>query len=368
MHSRKRIKSILLIISALLTIKCSNVIERNKVVSINEFNEQISIISKSCHEIRNDIYPMFMGIKDSLLVLCDVKSDPHVYVYRLPDLEYLGHFGSQGKGPADLQDPVFWGQFEVNQGSPKAWFYQTNAMRYSLIDIYNAITENGNNCLDKEIVLPPHIGSAVNLISLDEVKIIASGRVSQGEFMIYNLTTKKTEWQPFLVDFNKQFMESIKKLNMLNSYKQGIIKSKPDGTHFVKVFGYVPVIDVYNDEAELCFSIIKDGYKKPTINKNKRQFEPDTRVYYTNVFLSDTYIYALNQNCNLQELSDGNSKDVEIDIFSWKGEPLYKIKLNEGIGALAPFAVDEINKSIYTVNPKSPDDYFSVFDISQLVY
>jgi hypothetical protein len=364
----KTSKIFLILIPTMFYIGCSDVINRGKVISFKEFNNQITVSGKSCSEIRNDIYPMFMGIKDSVLVFCDIKVDPHVYVYSLPHLKYLGSFGSQGKGPVDLHDPVFWGQFDNNPHSIKAWFYQSNAMRYSLIDVKKATSGHEYTKFDKQIILPPHIGNAVNIVSINENTIVASGRVSEGEFMIYNTSTKKTMWKPFLIDFNKQFMDNIKKAKMFNSYKQGIIKAKPDGTRFVKVFGYVPVIDVYNDKAELIFSIIQDGYKKPDINTKDRHFEPETSVYYTNVFLSDKYIYALNQNCNLQELSEGGCKDVEIHMFSWKGEPLYKIKLNEGIGALAPFAVDEINKNIYTVNPKSQDDYFSVFDIGKIEY
>ncbi len=364
----KNERIVLILILTLLSIRCSDIINREKVVSFKEFKNQISVSGKSCSEIKDDIYPMFMGIKDSILVLCDIQSDPHVYVYSLPYLKFLGSFGSQGKGPVDLLDPVFWGQFENNPHSQKAWFYQPNAMRYSLIDIQKATSGKDYTEFDKQIILPPHIGTAVNIILLDENTIVASGRVSEGEFMIYNTSTKRTEWKPFLIDFDKQFMDDIKKAKMFNSYKQGIIKAKPDGTRFVKAFGYIPVIDVYNNKAELIFSIIQDSYRKPDINAKNKQFEPETRVYYTNVFLSDKCIYALNQNCTLQELSEGSCTDVEIHMFSWTGDPLYKIILNESIGSLAPFAVDELNNSIYVVNPKSQDDYLSVFDIGDMEY
>jgi DNA-binding beta-propeller fold protein YncE len=55
-------------------------------------------------------------------------------------------------------------------------------------------------------------------------------------------------------------------------------------------------------------------------------------------------------------------------MFSWTGDPLYKIVLNEGIGAMAPFAVDELNKNIYVVNPQKMNDYLSVFDIGEIEY
>lgn len=359
----------LLLIPVFLNFGGPDFTQRGKIVSFNEFHNQISLSGKTCSEIRDDIFPMFLGIKDSILVLCDVQSDPHVYVYSLPNLTYLGSFGSQGAGPGELLDPLFWGQFENSPQSQKAWFYQPNTMRYSLIDIQKAISGNDYTKFDKQIKMPSQIENAVNIISIDENTIVASGRVSEGEFMIYNTLTEETRWMPFLIDFNKTFMDEIKNARMFNSYKQGIFKIKPDGTRFVKAFGYVPIIDVYNEKADLIFSIIQDGYRKPRINTNQNNhFAPETRVYYTDVFLSDKCIYALNQNCTLQELSEGKGGNVEIHMFSWTGDPLYKIVLNEISGAMAPFAVDELNKNIYVVNPQKMNDYLSVFDIGEIEY
>ena len=359
----------LLLIPVFLNFGGPDFTQRGKIVSFNEFHNQISLSGKTCSEIRDDIFPMFLGIKDSILVLCDVQSDPHVYVYSLPNLTYLGSFGSQGAGPGELLDPLFWGQFENSKQSQKAWFYQPNTMRYSLIDIQKAISGNDYTKFDKQIKMPSQIENAVNIISIDENTIVASGRVSEGEFMIYNTLTEETRWMPFLIDFNKTFMDEIKNARMFNSYKQGIFKIKPDGTRFVKAFGYVPIIDVYNEKADLIFSIIQDGYRKPRINTNQNNhFAPETRVYYTDVFLSDKCIYALNQNCTLQELSEGKGGNVEIHMFSWTGDPLYKIVLNEISGAMAPFAVDELNKNIYVVNPQKMNDYLSVFDIGEIEY
>jgi hypothetical protein len=47
-----------------------------------------------------------------------------------------------------------------------------------------------------------------------------------------------------------------------------------------------------------------------------------------------------------------NCNSVEIYCFDWSGNPIKNFQLNESIGMLSPFAVDEENKNIYIVSPK----------------
>jgi hypothetical protein len=237
-----------------------------------------------------------------------------------------------------------------------------NLMKLSLIDINKALTSSTYEP-EKVIRMPPQIGSAVNIISLDDNIFIGSGNKSDGEFFIYNASTKKLEWKNFFIDYDENFMELLIKSDKLDEYKRGIIKIKPDGSRFVKAFTFIPIIDIYNQDGKIEFSLILKNHEKPNINLKVKQFEGSTKVYYENVFLTDNYIYALNRNCNLEDYSKNICKDAEIHVYSWDGNAVCKYKLNEGIGPVAPFVVDEANKRVYTVNPKDDNDYYSVFEI-----
>lgn len=343
-------------------VSCSEeLIIRDNTIEVTHFEKNISLEAVNCPSMKDDIFPLTMGINRDVLLLCDGMSDPHLYLYNLPSLEFLGEYVSQGKGPSEMLDPIFWGQFVDDENSLGAWFYEPNRMRYSLID-FNNLIDSGTVTPLKTYIMPPQLGAAVNLINIDNY-IIAGGRCTSGEFLKYTPDTKEKEFRPFIVEFSSSFMKDLSRSGLMKNLKQGVLKVKPDGSHFVKAYSYLPIIDIYDHNAELKFSIINDKLIKPDINFSKKLFNPNTRVYNTNVFLTDRFIYVANNNCSLQELSEEKANNVLIEVYSWEGRPLVKFDLNEGIGPMAPFVVDEKNEMIYTMSPKVDGRCFSQFNI-----
>ena len=352
----------LLIISFIFTISCNQDFGRKKIVYYNSFPKSVFLKTEKVYRIQDEIYPMLMGVKDSILVLCDINSDIHFYTYTVPNIKYRGSFGKQGKGPNDLLDPVFWGEFENDKNNNKIWVYQTNRMLFTLVNVINSV-KSKNASIERNIVMPPEIGAAVNIIALKNNMFIGGGRVEQGEFFVYNNATQKIHWKPIISD-NKNYIEKVKSANLLSSYKQGIIKIKPDKSKFVKVFSYMPIIDVYDENAELSFSIIAENCKFPKIGN--KQFDKEAKVFYTNVFLTDKYIYALRQNCTLIQLSQNLCPQVEINVFDWKGKAICKYIIKESLGSLAPFAIDEKNNKIYTIGIQETGNFIKVYNLIHL--
>lgn len=360
---KKRIEFIILL---LITISCNDkVVVRENIIEIIHFEKEIPLKGEDCASLRDDIYPLTMGIKNDMLLLCDGMSDPHLYIYKLPLLEFLGEYVNQGKGPEEMLDPIFWGQFNEASDSTSAWFYEPNRMRYSLVSIDKLIKDSDNILLETHI-MPPRLGAAVNLIKLDKY-IVAGGRSLSGEFIIYDPETKEKKWAPFINEFNSAFMLELKKTGLIKNIKQGVLKVKPDRSYFVKAYSYLPIVDIYDSNARLKFSIINNKIDEPDINFRNKTFNPDTKIYNTNVFLTDRFIYVANNNCTLQELVAEDAKNVLIEVYTWEGVPKIRFELNEGIGPMAPFVVDEKNEMIYTMNPQIDGRCFSQFDIEGML-
>jgi hypothetical protein len=348
-----------IVVSFFLTVGCQKDFGRKKIIYYDIFPKTVLLNSNTTSPVKDDIYPIIMGLSDSLLVLCDINSEIHFYVYNVPEMKYLGSFGKQGKGPKDFSDPVFWGQFEQTKTNSKIWVYQTNKMAFTLVDIIKSISTT-NAYIEKNIIMSPETGAAVNIISLKNNKFVGGGRVEQGEFFIYNNIKNKIQWKPLIID-DIDYIEAMKTNNLLTSYKQGVIKIKPDKSKFVKIFAYMPIIDVYNENAELSFSIIMRDCKFPSF-RNK-QFDEETNVFFTNVFLTDNYIYALNQNCNLLQLSKNSCYNTEILVFDWNGKPVCKYRINETFSSMAPFVVDERNNKLYTISIKESGNFFKIYNL-----
>lgn len=304
--------------------------------------------------------PLLMGLKDSVLVVCDVENSPYFHIYSLPGFEYLGNFGQEGKGPSEFQNPLFWGQFQ-NTEALKMWVYEMNTFSLSLLDIEKSLTSELFDA-DSVYSVPAELHDANNVMITPENVLIGSGPFQQGEFFIYNPLQEHTQWIAHRTDYGSQEHSLFKgNLDDIDVLKQGVAKIKPDGSHFVKALVYLPVIDVYRSDGEHRFSLVLNDYHLPVFNNGS--FENQTNVWYENVFLSDNYIYALNRNCNMQHYFGGKCNDAEIHVFNWEGEAVSKYSLNEGIAPAAPFAVDESNNRVYTVNLVDYEPEYRVFDM-----
>lgn len=331
----------------------------NNTIYYKEFPKTISLTGAPI-KIKENIFPFGIGVHKDKIVFCDTQISPHFYVYSLPNFELIGKFGIQGKSPVEIEDPVFWGQIKEKGDSVFISFYQMNKMKFTTFEL-NKVIKAPIKENDLEVTyMPPEIADAVNIMELNSKYFVGSGSTLLGEFFLYKADTDKLRWFDFIIDYNNNFMNKLKSNNLLQEYKRGIIKVKPDNSKFAKVYNYTSKINIFGIDGKLLFSIQHSNDKQPTIKSTG--FENDTKIYYNNVFLTNTYIYALNLNCNLGDYLKGNFNSVEIDVFNWKGTPIKKIQLNESIGPLSPFVVDEINDKIYTVNPKTEDSYFSSFN------
>lgn len=343
----------MLIIS--LFFNCCTNKTRDKEKIITQFPHSIELSGKPIPKIKNDFFPLHMGLKDSILIFHDFENSPHFHAYKVPEFEFIGSFGIEGKGPGEIQNPSFWGQIEENNGYA-LWTYQMDLCKLVLLDIEKAIY-NPDYEFEKEIDIPVGPGEAVNIIALNDTTFIGTGAEANGEFFIYNRSQEKIEWKDY---YSNSFIDNDVNPDVLSECKRGIIKIKPDKSKFVKALVYLPVIDVYDESGKLDFSIQLSDFVKPNIQGN--EFDSSTMVYYENIFLSDQYIYALNRNCTIEEYN--NCNDAEVHVFKWDGTPVCKYQLNEGIGPASPFVVDELNNHIYTVNPKNEEDFFSLFEIN----
>lgn len=353
---------IIFIFSLSFTISsCNNSkFQRKKIVSYSEFPKTLELSGESILNISDSIYPQSISLAKDKVILCDYQSDPHFFIYEVPSFKFIGSFGKQGKGPTDIHDPVTWNQVENN----KLGIYQINLMKFAFFDLEESLVTKFKTKAINPTYMPPEINDAVNIISLKNEIYVGSGVNASGEFFIYDKKNRDLKWKPFLDDFDSKFTQKLKDYEITSDYKRGMIKVKPDKSHFVKSHMYLPIIDVYDDKSHLKFTISLDKLIEPILDNQIKGISEDSKLYYANCFLTDNYIYALNRNCSLNEYGSDGCNDSEIHVFDWKGNAIANYHLNEGIGPLSPFVVDEANNKIYTINPKSEESYFSSFNLN----
>ncbi|RRO20850.1 BF3164 family lipoprotein [Flavobacteriaceae bacterium 14752] len=341
----------------LVLLSCDN--QRANFKYYSSFGKNINLKGKVIKNISDRIYPQSINIYKDKIIFCDYSSNPHFYAYQLPDFKFIASFGYQGKGPLDINSPVVWSQIQ----NGKIGIYQMNLMKFDFYHIDDLINNRVKKNQLNPSYMPPEINDAINIISLKNDIYIGTGVSSTGEYFVFNQKTKKFYWRDYFKFFDKKFNDRIIEYDLMSELNLGIIKIKPDKTMFVKTNIYNPLIHVYDNSMDLKFTIANKNITEPIIDDSKKFFSSKTKMYYTNCYLTDKFIYAVYRNCTLEEYNNYECDNVEIHTFDWEGNPVVKYLLNEGIAPLSPFVVDEQRLKIYTVNPKTEDSYYSIFNI-----
>ncbi|MDI3527567.1 MAG: hypothetical protein PWR03_1750, partial [Tenuifilum sp.] len=94
--------------------------------------------------------------------------------------------------------------------------------------------------------------------------------------------------------------------------------------------------------------------KEPNFFKDEKNPIPNNLVhYYTDLFLSSKYIYALNSAITQTDLSKENdTRYSEVQVFTYTGDPIALYKLDHFIGS---FTVDEENGIIWGISMPKED-------------
>ena len=201
---------------------------------------------------------------------------------------------------------------------------------------------------------------AANVLKLNNNNFAASKFSSNGEFFLYNENNESWKWRNFIPDFDEEYEDLLKDKHVYEEYKRGIIKSKPDRSLFVKAYNFVPIIRIFDTNGELVRTIRRKNLERPRLNAE--YFDDNHSMHYNNVYTTDNHIYALSYNCSVTDLSQRNCNNVEVHRFDWEGNALVKFKLNEGVGLLSPFVVDESNSKIYTISTVNENTVIKSYD------
>ncbi len=344
-------KKLILMIVVLSLTFCTEKVEVNS----KDFQVTTSVTSEKSRRLGLSVVPRFVTIHEGNIFFCDMENQTHFYVYRLEDFNFIGSFGKEDNSIGAIFNPCFTDQIETVGNNTFLTVLQMDKLELTTFDFNKAL----NNSLTPEdiktIKLPESIDEAVHVIKLNNNLIFGSGYSDIGEFFIYNSGSSQLQWKAFSQEYSQEFMQQLEDSELLGLYKYGIIKAKPDKSKFVKAYRYSEKIVIYNNEGNIIYTINRNS-PKPEILPNN-QFSDNTELYYGNVYTTDNFIYALNINCKVSE----EISNVEIHVFDWEGNAIEMINLNKGIGGLAPFAVDETTRTIYSINPTTESDLISEF-------
>lgn len=358
---------IYLALTILISCKSNDIIDKNwELIKLTDIEETV-VDSFSIRAV--NFLPYDIILRDSSLIIRNLKSDTVFRVYSLPEFKYNGWFGKLGKGPNEfLLAPLIR---EYNG------LIQLSGVRKIIhIDLPHDNINNEFKIIN-EFYIPGKLHPLNETFSLNDNKyygITFTGRKSDLEKrkeLVYFDT--KTNDVGSVIDYPNSLFRGLPNYSFL--YPKCITVS-PENDKFAFCYMLYPLIRIFNKKLEVTKEIWIENLPKQIVFKNvlstvssgKKSNLPLGRGYYIKAVSSSKLIYALYQNDKGIE-KDKNKfsyersliSNPELHVFTWQGAPVYRISLRKATSAIE-LSADE--RYLYTVEADKEDKIYR-YDLSK---
>jgi TolB-like protein len=313
----------------LIIFSCSS--KRSRIV-VDSFPVQKDLFSQTTIIPVELMFAFKIIVTDEHLIVFDNQKIGLLKVFKLPSIKYLSSWGHIGKGPDGVK------AFEI--GSLKAnddSFAFLDFLKYKTASVVN---DSIRIVKSKWIRTNPEPLNGLVCIN-DSIFVFNSSRRAEFEQTIFNTKNKKQ-----VINFGSFRNNSIwKKRKVSKQFRHRKIVSKPDGTRIAVFYSFLNMFKIYNTNGNLLKEIII----KNRIGSSQELDEfSKVTMYISETVGTENYIFVLNPNASIEELSDINyHHNPTISVWDWDGNPIAKYNLDRSI---CSFDISERNKKIYAVS------------------
>lgn len=342
-------KILLFILIAVSSISCTEeFLAKGKNILIEEFPQETKLIGEKL-EI-NSLGANCIYVVDTFLICYKAMGlDDFFDIYSTNTHKSLGKFFTPGRGANEYLNVVFNGQSFQDSLNTYLWIKDGALMKLALFNLTESIIQQ-KTIVDSCIFLSSYcIGN--NYIIKDTLISIVNS--SSNLFLSsYSLSKDSLLKQPIIM-FQDPFENAQEYVFGMN------IKIRPNHKKFVSTMSNFNQINIFSPDFK---EIITLSIYRPTVSIKKVSLTPDiNRIrYYSNVFVTDSSIYALYINKPMSTWRE-HEGSVEIQQFTWSGSPIQKFIIPNDI---IYFTLDQKNKCIYGF--KDNEEIY-IYDIKEYI-
>ncbi len=266
---------------------------------------------------------------DSLIIVQQKKMSDYIAVYEKKSWHKLKTLLPKGRGPNEFRDFTFGGQYMKKKHETAIYFSDINQGNLYMLNLTKSLQEDSLNikCISK-IPYRSYPTFLTDSFYISKTYIPEKKELS---FLLHDTLARPID--KYLIYESINFT----RYNQINSADQ----IKPDLSKIAMamfMFNQINILDLHKKHS---FSITTSKGSTWLSERYIENHEPI--LYYIDLKCTDEKIYALYVNQKISEWQRVE-KPIEIHIFNWEGEPLYKLKIKE---SLRNFDIDENNKKLY---------------------
>jgi len=330
-------------------------------ISNDSFNQTINVEVKKIESLDTQLSnPKFIVISDSLMLIRDGNTDNDIFkFFRVSDFKFIGSFGDQGEGPGEVSSPAF-----VNQGAFKTdstFEYLDWGRRVLLRYNIDSVLHSERPFPEYEYTLPSNVIMLQRAIFLNDHHLVGSGGMREGKLV--KIDTRRdsiitrTEFTPIL-------KEGLGNRSAGYIYAGEIVPNE-DKERIAVTTQRFKTLEIYDYDLNLISDSRFDENPVTILGDENSIATGETLIQYSNITISDNYIFLLYSGNNYDDLENAfygdtsNLKESEIHVFDWNGEPVFRVltdsylsaisfdKRNNRIVGLAPYMEDYQNYIVY---------------------
>ena len=268
----------------------------------------------------NDQLLLFSRLRENLFTVYDTQGDS------------IGSFGTIGQGPNELLNNRWTGQSNIDSTGNKIWINDVSNARLVEINITKSLIEN--HCVFEKIIKTPSL--SINCF-FDNDSILIIEQQGAQNYKLFGVNTLSN---------NNLFNQDVYLKNSENPFSiyKSIINVNSKFTKVLFVMQSLNMVNIFDIETMNRKSFVIDkSYRPMLVNALDRNTKLPKWVYYIDAVATTDRIYTLYLNQSYEE-SFAVEKEMEIHVFSWDGEALFRYKIDNYLEAIA---VDEKNQYIY---------------------
>ena len=283
------------------------------------------------------IQPIWWAVKNDQVVMVSPKNkDNFLYVFSLPEFNFLYKYGTYGQGPNEFVLVSWLNMLNDNQ---IGMYNDPNRIMY----IYDLKPDT--------LLLNKYLKYKETEAPYNSIQQI------EGSMFIF-LAYYKYHTEIELVDINtgeilQTFKPILKRKTKKSLYAPYLLKVTANNDIIVLAYLFINRIELYRlNEKNFVDPFLIIGTEK---NQEGKEFE-DFEIYYTDIQCDDKYIYALSQQGGKRE----TVKNSTIEVYTLNGEPIKKITLDRHIECIT---IDDKNGVIYGNDSYVDFDYVYVYKL-----
>jgi len=322
--------------------------QEKKLIEIEDFPQEKTLTGELILE--DELKGFAFSMLDTLLLL-QLLDDERIWsVYNANNLEHLGYLGRTGDSPHAFISPKYSGQFIYEENDYKVWLFDSRRYQLKKVSLLKSLKED-MLVVDEEINCSPNSGLDQQIFRLNDNLLVGNQgymATEKSRLKGYNPISDSIEYdsglQPKLLNGEKMIGPQLYFIYMDH------LAITPSG-EFISAMSRFDRIDLFTKDLQLYRTITNGKYvdefdAAAELVKTEEERENESYYYYTGIFAGVDKFYALYRN---QKESESNkiSKETEIQVFDYKGNPLQKLIIPD---YLISFTVDEVNGYIYGVD------------------